>query len=98
MQRQIQIEKRAFYRFAKMIPLDPLGRHVCEKIDYYFRNDTEHPRQVLWMYHNANRMFRKTLELSKYPWKSRERTIRAREVEALKGFMLKDLIQWQKSG
>lgn len=94
----LEREKRYFRYHRRRIQLDQLGDHVCNKIQNYFWNETSYLTQAIWMYHSANKMFIKTLELAKYDWRSRDRIIHARELLALKGFMLKDLISWEKSG
>lgn len=94
----LEYEERYFRYHWRRIPLDTLGNEVCRRIQRHFSKDTRYVSQALWLYHCANRMFLKTLELSKYPWQSRERIIHARDLQALKGFMLKDLIEWEKTG
>jgi hypothetical protein len=96
-ERRIAYEKRYYAYHRRHIPLDSLGRIVCQKLEKNFANDTVHLPQVLWVYHTANAIFTKTLELSRYGWLTKERANHAREVQILKGFLYKDLLKWEKT-
>lgn len=94
---QLAYEKRYFKYHCRHITTDSFGRHLCTKITQYFET-SRHIDQALWVYHNANKMFIKTLELNKYPANSRDYVINARHLLALKGFIYRDLIEWEKTG
>lgn len=94
---RIDYEKRYFRYHRRHIPLDTLGQVVCQKIEKNFGNDHVHHAQVLWCYHTANAIFIKTIELSKFGWRTKARRSFAREIQILKGFLLKDLLQWEKA-
>lgn len=94
---RIDYERRYFRYHRRRIPLDSLGKLLCEKIERNFANDNINLPQVLWVYHTANAIFIKTIEISKFKWQSKERLNAIRNLQILKGFLYKDMLQWEKT-
>lgn len=93
---RIEYEKRYFRFHRRRIAMDNLGNCVFDKIEKHFAEDHKNLPQVLWCYHTANKIFIKTLELGKYQWQTKERRWHMRQIQILKGFLLKDLLLWEK--
>lgn len=93
--REIERQRRAFLYYLKTFPLDSLAKHVCNRIEKWFANDRKNLKQALWVYVNANSAMRNYRVALNYPWRSRQRIIRLRSVQAQWGFLHRDLLRWE---